>query len=282
MVIATPRKAYSTDLTDPQWGEIEAFMPAPKKRGKKRTVDLREVMNAILYISRTGRQWRNLPHDFPPKSTVWDYFARLKGDGTLELIVDALRRKVRVEAGREPEPQVTSIDSQTVPTHHQGQDSGVDGGKSVKGRKRHIVACSMGLLLAVVVTAANLNEGMQAPRVLGKLSEQTTSRLEKVYADNKYHCSAVWQWEQRPGVHYRIVVVKREGKEFKVLPTRWVVERTFAWMGYNRRLSKDYERTTSSSEAWCQISMIHLMVRRLSPSKGVPPFKYRSTASEAA
>ena len=276
------RKAYSTDLSDTQWELIEPFMPLPKKRGKKRTVDLREVMNGILYISRTGCQWRNLPHDFPPKSTVWDYFDRFKKDGTWPRIVDALRRKVRVAAGRDPEPRTASIDSQTVATHHQGADSAIDGGKGVKGRKRHIVVCSMGLLLAVAVTAANLHEGMQAPHVLGQLSEQTTSRLEKVYADNKYHCRAVWEWEGRPGVKYRIVVVQREGSEFKILPSRWVVERSYAWMGWNRRLSKDYERTTSSSEAWCRISMIHLMLRRLAPAKGVPAFKYRAGSKQVA
>jgi transposase len=274
------REAYSTDLTDEQWGQIEGFMPAPKKRGRKRQVDLREVVNAIVYLSRTSCQWRNLPHDFPAKSTVWDYFARFKEDGTWSRIVDWLRRQVRTEAGRDPEPKTAAIDSQTVPTHHQGRDSGVDGGKNVKGRKRHIVVCSMGLLLAVVVTAANLNEGTVAPRVLGLLSGQTTSRLERVYADNKYHCRACWDWQQR--VQYHIVVVKREAKEFKVLPCRWVVERSYAWMGYNRRLSKDYERTTSSSEAWCQISMIHLMVRRLSPSKDIPEFKYRKSDKNVA
>jgi putative transposase len=268
------RKPYSTDLTDEQWRLIKGPMPAPKECGRKRKVDLREVVNAILYISRTGCQWRNLPHDFPPKSTVWDYFGRFKKDGTLPRIVDTLRRKVRGGAGRDPEPKTASIDSQTVATHHQGQESTVDGGKGVKGRKRHIVVCSMGLLLSVVVTAGNLNEGTQAPRVLGKLSAQTTRRLEKVYADNKYHCKACWDWVARPDVQYIITVVKRQGKEFKVLPGRWVVERSFAWMGWNRRLSKDYEWTTSSSEAWCQISMIHLMLRRLAPSKGVPEFRY--------
>jgi putative transposase len=276
------RQAYSTDLSDAQWELIEPFMPAPKKRGKKRTVDLREVINAILYISRTGCQWRNLPHDLPKKSTVWDYFACFKKEGTWTLIVDTLRRQVRVAAGRESEPKTAAIDSQTVATHHQGQDSGIDGGKNVKGRKRHIVVCSMGLLLAVLVTAANLHEGMQAPQVLAKLSRQSTSRLEKVYADNKYHCQAVWDWQKRRDVNYNIVVVKRQGKEFKQLPQRWVVERTYAWMGWNRRLSKDYERTTSSSEAWCQISMIHLMVRRLSPSKDVPEFKYPKNPKKIA
>jgi putative transposase len=276
------RKLYPSDLTDAQWDRIAGLIPAAKPGGAKREVDVREVVNTILYIARTGCQWRYIPHDLLPKSTVWDYFKAWKQDGTLTKIVDTLRRKVRAKAGREPEPKVASIDSQTVPTHHQGPDSAVDGGKNVKGRKRHIIVCSMGLLLAVGVTAANLNEGMQAPRVLGKLSEQTTSRLERVYADNKYHCQGCWDWQKRPDVKYRIVVVKREGKEFKGLPSRWVVERTYAWMGWNRRLSKDYERTTSSSEAWCQISMIHLMVRRLSPSKDVPEFKYRLESKKAA
>jgi putative transposase len=272
----TDRKNYSTDLTDDQWEVVGPFMPARKKRGRKREVDLREVVNAILYVSRTGCQWRNLPHDFPPKSTVNDYFCLFKRDGTWERIADALRRRVRVEAGREPEPSIASIDSQTVATHHQGADSDVDGGKNVKGRKRHIVVCSMGLLLAVAVTAANLHEGAFAPRVLAKLSELTTSRLETVYADSKYHCHAVQQWVERPEVEYEVEVVKRVSQEFKLLPRRWVVERTYAWMGWNRRLSKDYERTTSSAEAWCRISMIHLMVRRIAPSeKKDKPFKFR-------
>jgi putative transposase len=268
------RKPYPSDLTDDQWVMIEALIPAAKPGGAARTTDMREVLNTIFYQSRTGCQWRYLPHDLLPKSTVWDYFSAWKKDGTLQRIVDALRRRVRAEAGRAPEPRTAALDSQTAPTHHQGADCGVDGGKGVTGRKRHIVVCSMGLLLAVSVTAANLNEGTQAPKVLEKLAPETTSRLETVYADNKYHCRAVWEHEKKPEVKYRVVVVKRAGKEFKLLPKRWVVERTFAWMGWNRRLSKDYERTTSSSEAWCQISMIHLMARRLSPSKGVPEFKY--------
>lgn len=276
------RKAYSTDLTDEQWEKIKDFMPAPKKRGKKRKVEMREVVNTILYISRTSCQWRNIPHDLVPKSTTWDYFDLFRKDGTLTRITDALRRQVRQEAGREPEPSVASIDSQTVPTHHQGAESGVDGGKNVKGRKRHIVVCSMGLLLAVAVTAANLNEGTQAPKVLGKLTPQTTSRLEKVYADSKYHTGVCLQWQSRPDVKYKIVVVSRPSTEFKILPSRWVVERTYAWMGYNRRLSKDYERTTESSEAWCQISMIHLMLKRLSPSGRDPKFKYRPAKEEMA
>jgi putative transposase len=276
------RKSYPSDLTDEQWALIEPLLPPEKPRGAPRQVDLREVMNTLLYISRTGCQWRFIPHDLLPKSTVWDYFKAWQKDGTWQRLTDTLRRRARFEAGRDPEPSTAAIDSQTVATAHQGADSGVDGGKNVKGRKRHIVVCGMGLLLAVVVTAANKNEGTQAPRVLGKLSGRTTSRLEKVYADSKYHCAAMWDGVTRPEVKYRIEVVRRTAKEFKVLPGRWVVERAYAWMGWNRRLSKDYERTTSSSEAWCQISMIHLMARRISPCKRVPKFKYRSRSNKIA
>jgi putative transposase len=268
------RKPYPSDLTDEQWALIEPLVPPGKPGGAARSTDLREVLNTILYQARTGCQWAYLPHDLLPKSTVWDYFNAWKKDGTWQRMTDALRRRVRTEAGRDPEPRVAAIDSQTVPTHHQGADCGVDGGKGVTGRKRHIVVCSLGLLLAVSVTAANLNEGTHAPKVLGKLSPETTGRLEKVYADNKYHCQAVWEHENDPRVKYRVVVVRRQGTEFKLLPQRWVVERTFAWLGWNRRLSKDYERTTSSAEAWCQMGMIHTMLRRLAPSKGVPAFKY--------
>src|SRR5829696_3902290 len=209
------RKLYPSDLTDEQWALIEPLLPREEPRGAPRKVDVREVMNTLLYISRTGCQWRFIPHDLLPKSTVFDYYKAWQKDGTWQEVADALRRRVREEAGRDPEPRTAAIDSQTVPTAHQGAASGVDGGKNVKGRKRHIVVCSMGLLLAVVVTAANLNEGTQAPRVLGKLSPRTTSRLEKVYADSKYHCATMWEWVKLPGVRYRIEVVRRTAKEFK-------------------------------------------------------------------
>lgn len=268
------RQRYPSDLTDGQWAIIEPMMPAEKKRGAKRQVDLREVINTLLYVSRTGCQWAFIPHDLLAKSTVFDYFKAWQRDGTWQKVMDALRRRVREKADREPEPSTAAIDSQTVPTHHQGADSDVDGGKNVKGRKRHIVVCSMGLLLAVSVTAANVHEGTHAPVVLAELSAQTTERLKTVYADSKYHCQAVHEWEAKPEIKYKVEVVRREGKEFKLLPKRWVVERTYAWMGYNRRLSKDYERTTSSSEAWCQISMIHLMLKRVSPGRRDPKFRY--------
>jgi putative transposase len=255
---------------------IAPLIPPAKPGGIARTVDMREVVNTILYLSRVGCQWRFIPHDLLPKSTVWDYFKAWKTDGTLQHILDALRRGIRKEAGREEDPSATCIDTQTVRTHHQGADSTVDGGKKVKGRKRHIIVDTLGLLLAVAVTAGSLHDGRSAPRVLGKLSDQTKRRLEAIFADSKYNTEPLRDWVVGRGDTYRIVVVSRpEDKSFVVLKKRWVVERTFAWMGWNRRLSKDYERTTTSSEAWVQISLIHLMVRRLSPSKGVTEFRFR-------
>jgi len=256
------------------------MLPPAKPGGRDREVDLREVVNSLLYMNRTGCQWAMLPHDLLPKSTVWDYFAAWTKDGTLAKVVDAIRRRVRAAAGREEDPSAACIDTQSVKTHHQGADSTVDGGKKVKGRKRHIVVDTLGLLLAVAVTAASLHDGRTAPLVLGKLSSQTTRRLEVVFADGTYHTEPLYEWARERGGKYRIEVVsKPSGGKFEVVRVRWVVERTFAWLGYSRRLSKDYERTTTSSEAWIQLSAIHLMTRRLSPTNNcTAEFKYRKRA----
>ena len=277
------RKPYPSDLTDGQWSLIAPLIPPAKPGGIERTVDMREVVNTILYISRTGCQGRFIPHDLLPKSTVWDYFKAWKTDGTLQRIVDVLRRRIRQEAGRQEDPSAACIDTQTVKTHHQGADSTVDGGKKIKGRKRHIVVDTLGLLLAVAVTAGSLHDGRSAPQVLEKLSAQTKRRLEAIFADGKYNTEPLRDWIAGSGDTYRIVVVSRpEDKKFVVLKKRWVVERTFAWMGWNRRLSKDYERTTTSSEAWVQIGMIQMMVRRLSRPEGVSEFKFRSSSNKVA
>jgi putative transposase len=273
------RKAYSTDLTDEQWAVLEPLLPRPRRRGRPRAVDLREVLNTLFYQDRTGCQWRNLPHDLLPKSTAWYYFDQWKKDGTWQDLMDVLRRQVRAAAGREEEPSAGAIDTQSVPTHHQGADSDVDGGKNVKGRKRHFLVDTMGLLLAVAVTAASLHDGRSAHRVLGQLSPRTRRRLQVIFADTKYNTQPLRDWIRDHGHGYRIVVVSRpEGGPFEVLPMRWVVERSYAWACYHRRLSKDYERTTTSSEAWVKVSMVGLMLRRLrptKPSKSSPEFKYR-------
>jgi len=276
------RKPYPSDLTDAQWTVLEPLLPPAKPGGRERTVNLREVMNTLLYQARTGCQWAYLPHDLLPKSTVWDYFNAWKQDGTWQAIMDALRRRVRTEEGKEEDPSAAVLDTQSVATHHQGAQSDVDGGKKVKGRKRHIVVDTLGLLLAVTVTAASLHDGRSAPEVLGKLDAQTRRRLEVIFADSKYNTEPLRVWIEREGHKYCIEVVSRpSGKVFKVLPMRWVVERTYAWLGRNRRLSKEYERTTTSSEAWMQVGMIHLMLKRLKPSehtKSYPEFTYRARA----
>lgn len=278
----TERKRYPSDLTDEQWIILAPLLPPAKPGGRSRQVDLREVMNTLLYQARTGCQWAYLPHDLLAKSTVWDYFDTWKKDGTWQTIMDALRRRVRKEATppREEDPSAACIDTQSVPTHHQGAHSTVDGGKKIKGRKRHIVVDTLGLVLAVAVTAAALHDGRSAPEVLGQLDERTKRRLRVIFGDSKYHTEPLDEWIAARKESYRIEVVSRPAsKEFQVIRLRWVVERTYAWLGWNRRLSKDYERTPSSGEAWIKVSMIHLLLKRLAPikhTKSYPEFKYRS------
>ena len=274
------RKAYATDLTDEQWAIVEPLIPAAKTGGRKREVNMREVLNTILYLNRTGCQWDMLPHDLLAKSTVYDYFATWRDDGTWQRLLDALRARVRVQAGREATPSAASIDSQTVKTTEQGGEHGYDGGKKINGRKRHILVDTLGLLLAVVVTTAALDDGVAAAGVVEKLKADDYPRLKKLWGDNKYHNHDFRQWlaHHRPGWELEVKTREPGVKGFAVLPKRWVVERTFAWQGRYRRNSRDYERRTDSSESMLRISSLHVMLRRLAPVKDTPAFRYRCPA----
>ena len=276
----TTRTTYATDLTDKQWAILEPLIPPAKRGGRPREVNMREVINTILYLNRTGCQWDMVPHDLLPKSTVYDYFAAWRDDGTWQRMMDALRAQVRIEAGREATPSAASVDSQTVKTTERGGEHGYDGGKKINGRKRHILVDTMGLLLAIVVTTAALDDGAAAPQVVGRLDPKDYPRLKKLWGDNKYHNLNFRQWlaMHRPGWELEVKTRQPGVKGFAVLPKRWVVERTFAWQGRCRRHSRDYERRTDSSEAMIRISSLHLMLRRLAPTKTGPAFRYRFAA----
>ena len=260
------RQAYFTDLTDEQWALVEPLLPAAKPGGRPRDVNLREVLNAILYLNRSGCQWDLLPHDLLPKSTAFHDFSAWRDDGTMNVIVAALRSRIRVQAGREPTPSSACIDTQSVQTTEVGgDDRGYDGSQKRKGRKRHLLVDTLGLL--IMVTAANADDGTAAPRLLSQVSADDLPRLSVIFSDNKYHNRSWdgWLAKNRPGWSVEVQSPPPGTKGFSAVRIRWVVERTNACNGRSRRNSKDYERTTASAEAMIKWSAIHLMLKRLAP-----------------
>jgi putative transposase len=284
---------YPSDLTDREWALLEPLLPPAKPGGRPRRVNLRQILNGIFYLLRTGCAWRYLPSEYGPWSTVSHYFYRWRQSETWPQIHTVLRERVRRSLGRDPTPSAAIIDSQSVKTTERGGPHGYDGGKKVNGRKRHLLVDTLGLLLQVIVHPAHLQDREGARLVLAGLT-RPFPRLHHLWADQAYtgelrdwiQTSLGWTVEIVERSPRRGFIVNADGlltrvklpATFEPLPRRWVVERTMAWIARNRRMSKDYEYQLATSEAWVYLSMVRVMLRRLAHVEVQPEFHYRRVA----
>ena len=258
------RKKYPTDLSNAEWNYLRPYLPNPKAEGRPRTHSLRDVLDAIFYVLKSGCHWRLLPHDFPPWSTVYYHFRSFRLRGLWSLILKALRAAERKRAGKDPQPTAAIMDSQSVKTvEESAHPSGYDAHKNVKGRKRHLLVDTLGLLLSIYVSPADVQDRAGAQWLLAGL-KALLPRLKKIWADGAYTGEKLAGWlEEQCGWELEIVERSGDTEGFVVLAHRWIVERTLGWLMRNRRLSKDYERMVQSSESFIEVAMIRLILRRL-------------------
>ncbi|MEM7118781.1 MAG: IS5 family transposase [Chloroflexota bacterium] len=262
------REAYSSDLKKQEWKRLQKLLPAPSQigtKGRPQKWPLREIINALLYLLRTGCQWRQLPHDLPPWQTVYYHHRKWQRSGLWKKMNKKLRETIRQQEGREPTPSAAIVDAQSVKTTLVKGVRGYDAGKKVTGGKRHIVVDTLGLLLVVLVTTADVQDKPGGKQLLTRLHQELAlPRLQLIWADGGYGGRPFFNWVKAMfGWLWQVVKRSDDVKGFVILPRRWVVERTFGWLNNYRRLSKDYEELTETSEAFIYLAMSHIMLRRL-------------------
>ena len=259
------KQAYPTDLNDTEWAQIAPYLPEAKSTGRPREIPWREIMNGMFYMVKNGCVWRALPHDLPAWQTVYYYFRLFQKSLLWEKLNRIIRERVRVKEGREPQASAMIIDSQSAKSAEGGEKVGFDGGKLVKGRKRNLITDTIGLVVLAKVTAANVQDVHAGKQILIELKKRTEliTRLRKFFADGGYRGELVNWVKNELHAEMEIVLTLGDKKGFQVLPKRWVIERTNAWVTRNRRMARDYERLTETSEAFIYILMIRLGLRRL-------------------